>query len=1240
MAVAFEGFSIREYTAKMRSVDVAKCWPFPEELMKIRREEDGEEEAVEEEKTVLPPMSVVKFKWWSHELGRLRSQSGEKSAVADEKSAAAAAAELVCPVCQVFAAATVNAVNAHIDECLVADRAAKADRRIIRNSCNVSNHSNNKASKAKSKPRKKRSIMEIFAVAPQIDAIENASEASEKEEDIEDEEADENENALVDDFKVLMSVSSRSSGPTIKKSKNVMKAKKRKKEKKRVMVEENNSLGVSYKIRESNKKLKKKKKMLNKKKSVDGSIATKRNAQNLKLQNHVNIAKKLKKRFAIDILSSDSVRGKKTTTKCLSTQEKQNVDEPLKLIARNQEPIFPIRSILKNHTSNDQKSTIRNMQRDSEANPCSLQLSEWHVRFSGKDDIFGPMKKDFYSSEQNVGNLLSDRLAASPEKFQSADNRMVAMEVTRSEDDTSVGIDYRTEAHTIIAREQSADIPHVEIPSSPRLPINIQEKTELLREKSTLPQERQFYENNLRRFDQGYASPARRPPFTCLSTLFPPFGGSSGNTQIGGSASSTFNSTGKLINHVQDPIHRVADITPRENISPYSQPLSCFTANETASNRLQFQSQPSEELVNAHTLCCRPFCHLPPMDLIGGLCSFPEWKQKEVVLRESCMDEDFFGLPLNSQGELIQSSSRSKLLFDEPRESNITAHSSSIFPARNLVWPRSTGDYLSVGKKNFEEREFLNDRGNQFLAQNYVKENPSLQVPARTYEQLQNQEISEMIHPKENSGKTSLNTSQPTMRLMGKDVPIGKSSKEMQGFEDGKVWTDTEIAVEHCTSGACLNSSPTKRNFQEWIPQMSGGQYKETVIQSLGIESEKCAQNHLLIKGPGPSFSHPYFDWQTNGAFESSNFGANRNPSSNLFPYAPLPTASRLFSRVPNFQDFFISGAEPVRLGSQLPVLSTPQNSCEHGHWRPAELSHRQNLPHFTDPGFEFPFLNPDSRVNVQSSWFENSKSLPPWLLHAKQQGKTPMISSQQGPIAASKNHQHISSRTNILNRPSIYHSAEACSYPCGPGTLHSQMNSSLGSATIVIPPLGPIISRVKPASAMNTGYRNRMKVKERLKSKAFGVKDLYPCKKTNKRLVTKSLDLVKPTRILNLEKQEKFSALARCSAQNLYSEMQRDIVGDDLHSNRVKDIGLECQRTETQDFGIGIAGNESSRVDIMARSGPIKLSAGAKHILKPNQNMDLDNFMPIHSTIPFAAATNVSMVPESQKKAAKIYRF
>ncbi|KAJ0111399.1 hypothetical protein Patl1_01488 [Pistacia atlantica] len=159
MAVVFEGFSIREYAAKMRSVDVVKCWPFS----------GGTDEIISKEDIapLLPPITVTKFRWWSHELDLLRSSnnsnsSGVENAEAKEENKLVEEEEekldMVCPICRVFTAATVNAVNAHIDSCLV--QASREDRRQMR-----------LAIKAKSRPPKKRSIVEIFAESRQIDKV-------------------------------------------------------------------------------------------------------------------------------------------------------------------------------------------------------------------------------------------------------------------------------------------------------------------------------------------------------------------------------------------------------------------------------------------------------------------------------------------------------------------------------------------------------------------------------------------------------------------------------------------------------------------------------------------------------------------------------------------------------------------------------------------------------------------------------------------------------------------------------------------------------------------------------------------------------------------------------------------------------------------------------------------------------------------------------------------------------------
>ncbi|KAF3444954.1 hypothetical protein FNV43_RR14647 [Rhamnella rubrinervis] len=837
------------------------------------------------------------------------------------------------------------------------------------------------------------------------------------------------------------------------------------------------------------------------------------------------------------------------------------------------------------------------MRCDTQADPCSIQQLERHVRFSGKDDIIGSRKKDFFTSEWSTGDVLSDGFAASSEKIHYIDDKVSPMEVNGSDDDVSISMDYGTQIDTVSGRKEPDISDHVNLPNSLRPHISNQGKVKHLPKKTVFQSQGTIHNKNFHPFNQGCPIASHKPAFTGIPGLLSELEGPFVNTQVGSNVSRVFNSRGKLVNHVLDPIQRVSEITSLANTKALPEPSSCFASSENANWRLQLQSRPAVEKFNDHTLRYQPYRRLSPMDFMGTMSPFPEVKQNAVAWREKCMDENFFGLPLNSQGELIQSSSRGKGAANQLRETNSVTWSSSSLPACNLTQPRSTGDYLSVNNKHFVVRELPNDHLNLFPVQNYVKEKPSLHIPARLgvtylestgradmnhldfvrgsnrtfqpfdpdlnlmnmsfngstqYNLVQNQEPSGATHPKETPTEMSPNTSQPTMRLMGKDVAIGKSSVEMQGYEDEKVWTDKEIITERCHSeGTILDSSSLNRNFhRDWIPQIVSGKSKETIAPSPELDFGLAPQSDFPRTAPGSS-SFAYLNWQSNNAssYPSGSLAANRYPSSYMLPsYADLPTSHKMFNRAANFQELFISGPESLRLGnSHLPAL----NTChEHVHWRPSEQPHyKQNPLHFTKPGLDFPFLDPDSRdVDVHSSWFHQgcTKSLPSWLLHAtQQQGKAPTSQSFSS-TGGSKNHQHISCGTSILNNPSVYHSAsDQVGYSCNPVTSHNSVQVKTNGTThgpqatsIVFPPLVPVIPGVKPtSSAINVAYRNRMKVKDRLKSKALGIKDLYPCKKSKKRPVD----------------------------------------------------------------------NESSKVAGMnvTRSGPIRLSGGAKHILKPTRNID-----------------------------------
>ncbi|KAK7305031.1 hypothetical protein VNO77_42930 [Canavalia gladiata] len=214
--------------------------------------EDEEEEPPPEIDTVLKlwpfnvdevSITVTKFRWLSRRLEALRSNGiSRESAKSDEGNSNSAEEEekleMVCPVCRVFNAATVTAVNAHIDGCLA--KAMKDERWPMRRL----------SFNPKPKAPKKRSIAEILTMAPQIDAAGNGEHVTE---------ADEEDEENGEEFE-----KSGFSGATMKSkestNKNATKRKKMKKfMKKKSKVEKHSVVPLNS----ENKKMKKKKRKKN-----------------------------------------------------------------------------------------------------------------------------------------------------------------------------------------------------------------------------------------------------------------------------------------------------------------------------------------------------------------------------------------------------------------------------------------------------------------------------------------------------------------------------------------------------------------------------------------------------------------------------------------------------------------------------------------------------------------------------------------------------------------------------------------------------------------------------------------------------------------------------------------------------------------------------------------------------------------------------------------------------------------
>lgn len=986
------------------------------------------------------------------------------------------------------------------------------------------------------------------------------------------------------------------------------------------------------------------------------------------------------------------MQGKKPSLKCLSMQKKLKVVQTSKLILKQQKPVFPVRSILKNHKKVIPRlnSAICKLQR-SQVNHSGIQRPDRHVRFSGKDDILGPRKKNISDAfEHSSGDQFSDAFATlSEEPSAERDKEVSPMVVDGTDNDVFISSDSGTEVQPIARKKQLLNTgDHIDIPCLLRPHVAFQDKIKHCPEKSVSPSQVAIHDDTMHMFNQGHSTMSCKPASVGIPRLISALEERHNpcvNAQVGGNFIRTFNESGKLVDHFVDPIHGVAAISSMADTRASSQPSSsCFVLDENANRRPPFLSQYATENFSGSTLHFQPFCHVSPIELMNSVCQSPEQTQKAVSFRENCMDDGFFGLPLNSQGELIQFSSSGKGGFDQHWLPSTITGSSSSLPVHNLVLPQSTGDYSSVKKRHFIEREHPTDPLNLFPVQNYVTENPKVHLPARLgvtelegtgrsdvqwlnsergsnhsarlldselslsdtsftgyrqYNQVQNQNTYAICHSKDSSDKILLNSNQTTMRLMGKDVAVGRSSKEVQGFEDGKVWTDKEIITDDCPTSTAMDNSSMERNFlQDWMLQPASGKSKDTVAQSLGIQCNHMSRSNLLSKASESRFSNSVSNWQTNVVHRNGNLTINKNPSDNVHSFVHSSASPSMFGGAPCLQEPFISRAEDLRVSSQLPLLSGPHITCHHMPWSPVEHKNKQNLRHAAKSAFNFPFLHPDCRDSVQPTWFQrSSNSLPPWLLHA-QQDKPLIPSSQPFSDVGGRYLPHLISGTNCFPSPLMNHLP--VSYPYNPMNSQSYITNSLSPAPILHPPPVPAIPGVNLTSATNKGYRNRIKFKDTVKSKAFGIKVPDPCKKS-KRPVAKADCLTKPTRILNLEMQKDLSTVMGLTRENCGVDVQCNAGVVEFDPSRDKAIMLECCPNENQkDVLQSSSGIDSSQVDNSARLGPIKLRAGAKHILKPSQATDQDNNRLIHSTLPFAMATNCASVPESQKKLTKIYRF
>ncbi|XVF60805.1 hypothetical protein PTKIN_Ptkin08bG0077400 [Pterospermum kingtungense] len=1222
MAVVFEGFSIREYASKMRSVDVVKCWPFSTGASSSSDDDDDDDDngnsKVDKQtmESLLPSITVTKFRWWSDELHLLKSielaniQSTSNSDMVKIKLQETQPRNqsdwlqvnlhvgeksdeiLKCPVCGVFAASTVNALNAHVDTCL--SQASTQDRRKMRMSIKPT----------KLKTPKKRSITEIFAVAPQIHTFEAAEN---------DNFLDEDENGCLEELNCKIE------GP---------KMKKKKKKKKVAIVKE---------LMNKKRKLKN-----NKNNNQDELIANKENGRRQKLQTPVNVNRKPNNTLCGRGSKTVSILRKKPSFKSLSAKKKSKVvDQASKLIVEHEMPSSLVRSILKYPAKgiSRQNAATCNLKATAQASTCGVQHSVRHVSFSGKDDILGPCKKHVASCEKSICCLDLDSFELSKKGHQNeVDKEFPARETNRNDDkDVSFSTENGIQVQAMTEKQQLPDIHHnVDRTKFLRPHVIEKEKANHFSDRSLPPGQVVLDSGKLHKYIQGNQTAFHSPPFTVVPGHFSavkkiqnPFV----NSQVCAGVSTALNYSSPFFDYFGDHTQDVAissKVNPRASFQPSS---SGFSSSKNENEIASFTSQFASENIPGHALSCRPLYHLPPIEPMGRLCPFPEWKPKEVSFKEKYRDEEFFGLPLNSQGELVQAKASGKIGFNHLKK--LSPASGSSCSINNLVMPRSMDDNSIVKGKDCIEGASFNNELSLFPAQNHMKENAAVHSAKLGATELQGRRNDcyyvnsdrrcnhsclmhpdlnlmnnekDMTHSNENAEKMLLNSPPQTMRLMGKDVTICPSSDERQGFADGKVWNEKEIIKEHHPQNSCVD-----RHFkQDWCLDPASGKFKKTPCE---VKSNEASPRNVHMKPLESTFFQPGLNWQANPKFHYRSLivGRNTNPNSHHCPHPP--TSHAVFDTGANFQESFSYRRKTLGVSSQVATEPASHRNYQNINGNSVEFKAKQNLG---KSSFNFPFLHPDHAEHVQPSWLWGSSNLMPWLLQAPQQVKAPSTPPQPFPQVGGRRHPY--PNHFVSHSPTV-----SCDH--NPMISYLNTESSVGQPSIAHLQLPGI----KPTTSVNMSQRDRTKVKDRMKPENVGI-----CQKTRKRRGAKEDYPSKPVKVPNLGIQYESRAATQLTRENFIDDIQCNMGSLEIEPERNEASFVGWIPNESQCNGFGI---DSSKVDCVTRPCPIKLSPGVKHILKPSQNVDQDNSRLIHSTIPSASVTEYDIIVEAQKKSTKIYR-
>nr|XP_010915448.1 LOW QUALITY PROTEIN: uncharacterized protein LOC105040565 [Elaeis guineensis] len=1243
MEIAMGSFSIREYTDKMRSVDSKKCWPF-----------DGHTDGGEKGRS-LPPISSRKFRWWFDELQRQRSAGKKPEEVDDRVEVEKNGNKKVIRGSISESMVKTPPVEPTVNENSGAVAGVEEDGRLVR-----------VAARGKQRAPKKRSIAELFAVAPLVETFEddaNGSDGREEPEEDGEDGGERDQEVEVRDLGVVVKGGGEYLEPPRKRKVLGLK-------------DDCKKMGkVGKKIKE---KIKKKSK--NNKLRVEICAAEKEKIGKSKMPSPVAIPRilqnKLHNKQFRRIRRNLIDRQKKTiTAKTLPKKRNFNLNRTSRLISRNQKEVtraLPLRSILKNRkggTSVKKDKTIGDAQgRNFIKLYCE---SAKHVSFSGKDDILGLNKRHSpmeLPHLQNLCKIFSDILAASSamdnlSKVDKCPTPTEGAQVVNSSD-TDLATSVEGTNGTLSEEKQLSDSCGHCNPWSftdPRKGKSPETKGTPLCESVDLNYAVQDC-SELSCFRLDCSTMSHTDAYSGNAEDLNPIRKAKSNCVAETHGEQSAQMTADDIRNQHSPI---------EKCVPSSKSRSSLTL--TGNPGLQHSTSSMEKGLEAnkgqHPPCVdsidfcsqqprfQPVRHHSPERLMSSISSsvgskeFGESKITSDLMsrcRDKRIDEDFISLPLNSQGELMQLRSNTKSAYSDFYEKQDSVRNSVCnVPLPNYVEPNCS--HVKLKGKFICASLYQKNRSNWSLDGYY----PASKVATsglgftdlqgfvrmemqnhKDFEQSTHCDPNEMevsccacrecnktehyvdrvnFHAEMKLDKKFQPATQPTMRLMGQNVAVGRSNEECLGFNDGKTWTEKELIAQNCPS-ITVSDKPF---LQRWFPG-------ESVENAESVSSTENFFKSLEV--PSSFYPMPATEFRSNPMhldFQPQwSLGSEISPAIESHGYdvdlfghsVPQHLLKKTYSAVVNCN----SGTQHVKREHQQPVLgSYPQNVNRHMLLNPA---------------------CPD-----QDSWsfsrtpIAHSPTLPHWLLNATQQKKLQQSSCPySAPLSA---HQpSVIHGNNVFTFSSPY-PTPAISFPFY-GSNTSQTYSLPGPAPVVHHLAISALGANKSHPAVNTSYRSK-KNKNVRKFQFANVKGLDCTNRTIKRPADKGDASMNSAKKVNLNLQEDSTVQKDTGRREQRHGNKKCSIGSseiNACGSKITDVGLPALGNE--DNLVVASGPDASNFYPQESTGFVKLSAGAKHILNPCQNMDQDKYRPVHSTIRFAVGTSSDRKQGSQNKGSKVYGF